>query len=118
VAEQEFAFGNLMDITERPEIVFVKGDGSWLVDHRGKRYLDFVQGWAVNCLGHSPKVITEALIEQSRPNVLKNSSGYHVFDPQFDMNRLLVGSELQYDPCPLMPMAPMPTHACPGLSVS
>ncbi|MBI3856687.1 MAG: FAD-binding protein [Planctomycetes bacterium] len=34
-----------------------------------------------------------ALIEQSRPNVLKNSSGYHVFDPQFDMNRLLVGSE-------------------------
>jgi FAD/FMN-containing dehydrogenase/Fe-S oxidoreductase len=33
------------------------------------------------------------LIEQSRPNVLKNSSGYHVFDPQFDMNRLLVGSE-------------------------
>jgi len=34
-----------------------------------------------------------ALIEQSRPNVLKNSSGYHVFDPQFDMNRMLVGSE-------------------------
>src|SRR5262245_9661738 len=34
-----------------------------------------------------------ALIEQSRPNVLKNSSGYHVFDPKFDMNRLLVGSE-------------------------
>ncbi len=33
------------------------------------------------------------LIEKSRPNVLKNSSGYHVFDPQFDMNRLLVGSE-------------------------
>src|SRR5437667_439082 len=32
------------------------------------------------------------LIERSRPNVLKNSSGYHVFDPRFDMNRLLVGS--------------------------
>ncbi len=34
-----------------------------------------------------------ALIEQSRPNTLKNSSGYHVFDPQFDMKRILVGSE-------------------------
>lgn len=34
-----------------------------------------------------------ALIEASRPNVLKNSSGYHVFDPKFDMNRLIVGSE-------------------------
>jgi len=34
-----------------------------------------------------------ALIEKSRPNVLKNSSGYHVFDPKFEMNRILVGSE-------------------------
>src|SRR5581483_3754373 len=34
-----------------------------------------------------------ALIEQSRPQTLKNSSGYHVFDPQFDLTRLLVGSE-------------------------
>ena len=42
----EYPIESLMDITERPEIVF-KGHGSWLVDHRGKRYLDFVQGWAV-----------------------------------------------------------------------
>jgi acetylornithine/N-succinyldiaminopimelate aminotransferase len=52
---------HLMDITERPALVFVRGAGSWLVDHTGKRYLDFVQGWAVNCLGHSPSVIVEAL---------------------------------------------------------
>jgi len=32
------------------------------------------------------------LIDQSRPQTLKNSSGYHVFDPQFDLTRLLVGS--------------------------
>jgi acetylornithine/N-succinyldiaminopimelate aminotransferase len=42
----------LMTITSRPPVVFVRGDGSWLFDHRGRRYLDFVQGWAVNCLGH------------------------------------------------------------------
>jgi FAD/FMN-containing dehydrogenase/Fe-S oxidoreductase len=34
-----------------------------------------------------------ALIESGRPNVLKNSSGYHVFDPRLDMHRLVTGSE-------------------------
>jgi acetylornithine/N-succinyldiaminopimelate aminotransferase len=63
--EPEFAFGSLMEITERPEIVFVKGDGAWLTDHRGKRYLDFVQGWAVTCLGHCPRVVREALAAQA-----------------------------------------------------
>ena len=46
----------LMDVAARPPLVFVEGRGSWLVDHGGKRYLDFVQGWAVNSLGHSPRV--------------------------------------------------------------
>ena len=41
---------HLMDITARPEIVFARGEGSWLWDVDGRRYLDFVQGWAVNCL--------------------------------------------------------------------
>jgi acetylornithine/N-succinyldiaminopimelate aminotransferase len=63
--EPEFAFGSLMEITERPEIVFVKGEGSWLTDYRGKRYLDFVQGWAVTCLGHCPRVVREALATQA-----------------------------------------------------
>ena len=43
---------SLMEITTRPDILFVSGRGSWLTDHTGRRYLDFVQGWAVNCLGH------------------------------------------------------------------
>jgi acetylornithine/N-succinyldiaminopimelate aminotransferase len=54
-------FDALMDITARPPNVFVRGEGSWLWDHTGKRYLDFVQGWAVNSLGHSPPVLAEAL---------------------------------------------------------
>ena len=44
----------LMNITARPPTVFVKGEGAYLWDDSGKRYLDFMQGWAVNCLGHSP----------------------------------------------------------------
>jgi acetylornithine/N-succinyldiaminopimelate aminotransferase len=55
----------LMDITARPPVVFVRGEGAYLWDAQGKRYLDFVQGWAVNSLGHSPKVLTEALSKQA-----------------------------------------------------
>lgn len=55
----------LMEITKRPELVFVRGQGSWLEDHTGKRYLDFIQGWAVNCLGHCPEPVVKALNEQA-----------------------------------------------------
>jgi acetylornithine/N-succinyldiaminopimelate aminotransferase len=59
-------FDALMDITARPQAVFVSGEGGYLWDDSGKRYLDFVQGWAVNCLGHSPKVIADALAAQAK----------------------------------------------------
>lgn len=55
----------LMEITARPPVVFARGDGSYLWDSNGKRYLDFVQGWAVNCLGHAPPAIAAALAEQA-----------------------------------------------------
>ncbi|MDP3785692.1 MAG: acetylornithine transaminase [Undibacterium sp.] len=55
----------LMYITPRPELVFTEGRGMWLTDHQGKRYLDYLQGWAVNCLGHSPQCIQDALVAQS-----------------------------------------------------
>ncbi|KQU64555.1 MULTISPECIES: acetylornithine transaminase [unclassified Rhizobacter] len=56
---------HLMDITARPAPAFVRGDGSWLWDDRGRRHLDFVQGWAVNTLGHAPACIRDALARQS-----------------------------------------------------
>jgi acetylornithine/N-succinyldiaminopimelate aminotransferase len=59
-------FAALMDITARPPAVFVRGEGSFLWDDTGKRYLDFVQGWAVNCLGHSPPEVAEALAAQAK----------------------------------------------------
>ena len=55
----------VMDITPRPPVVFVGGSGSWLTDADGSRYLDFIQGWAVNCLGHSPPVILDTLRSQA-----------------------------------------------------
>ena len=46
-------------------IMPVKGDGSFLYDEDGTRYLDFTGGIAVNSLGHSNKIMLEALAEQS-----------------------------------------------------
>ncbi len=65
----------LMDIAARPPLVFVQGQGSWMTDHRGKRYLDFVQGWAVNCLGHCPAEIVQALDAQAR-RLISPSAAY------------------------------------------
>jgi acetylornithine/N-succinyldiaminopimelate aminotransferase len=56
----------LLTIINRPPIVFTEGKGMWLTDHAGKRYLDFLQGWAVNCLGHSPQCIQDALAGQAK----------------------------------------------------
>lgn len=55
----------LMNIAARPDAVMVRGEGSWLEDAAGRRYLDFVQGWAVNCLGHAHPAIAQALAEQA-----------------------------------------------------
>lgn len=58
-------FDALMEITARPRTVFVQGKGSWLWDDTGKRYLDFIQGWAVNALGHAPPELAKALADQA-----------------------------------------------------
>jgi acetylornithine/N-succinyldiaminopimelate aminotransferase len=59
------ALDHVMRITDRPPAVMVHGAGSWLGDADGRTYLDFVQGWAVNCLGHGHPVVVEALRAQA-----------------------------------------------------
>lgn len=75
-AETHNAFGSLMEITCRPPAVFVEGRGSWLRDQGGRQYLDFVQGWAVNCLGHCPDAITKAITAQAA-RLLNCSPAYY-----------------------------------------
>jgi len=70
-------FDALMDITARPQTVFVRGEGSWLWDDTGKRYLDFIQGWAVNCLGHAPSCVAEAVAEQAKLLITPSPAYYN-----------------------------------------
>ncbi len=56
---------HLMELNKRPPITMVRGAGSELWDEQGRRYLDFIQGWAVNCLGHAPAALTRALAHQA-----------------------------------------------------
>jgi acetylornithine/N-succinyldiaminopimelate aminotransferase len=81
-------FDALMEITARPPAVFVRGEGSQLWDDSGKRYLDFVQGWAVNCLGHSPPVIAEALGEQAKLLLTPSPAFYNA--PSLKLAKALV----------------------------
>ncbi|HJH23941.1 MAG TPA: acetylornithine transaminase [Paenalcaligenes hominis] len=77
----------LMEITSRPDLVFVRGQGSWLEDHNGKRYLDMIQGWAVNTLGHSPKNVVEAMCKQAAE--LMNPSPAFYNAPMIELAKLI-----------------------------
>ena len=50
----------------RKKISFVRGKGSYLYSSKGIKYLDFVQGIAVNCLGHSNPKLVKTIRDQSK----------------------------------------------------
>ncbi len=79
---------SLMPITARPPVTMVRGQGSWLWDNNGKRYLDFIQGWAVNSLGHCPAQISNALCTQSKLLITPSPALHN--DPQLALADQLV----------------------------
>ncbi len=54
----------ILNTYNRKKISFKKGKGSFLYTNNGKKYLDFVQGIAVNCLGHSNSYLNKAIEKQ------------------------------------------------------
>lgn len=48
----------------RYPVSLVRGEGSWIWDAEGRRYLDFFPGWGCNLLGHCPPRLVEAVREQ------------------------------------------------------
>ena len=51
---------------KRKNLSFISGKGSFLIAKDGKKYLDFVQGIAVNSLGHANKKLVKAINQQSK----------------------------------------------------
>ena len=83
-AEQlEDAKKSILFTAVRPDLIMDRGAGMYLWDTKGKSYLDFVGGWAVTSLGHSPAVIAEALERQSRRLVNASPSFYNTSQLKF-----------------------------------
>jgi len=54
-----------MNTYHRLPVTFAKGEGSWLYDTEGKKYLDYTSGIAVNLLGHNYAPLVKAVSEQA-----------------------------------------------------
>jgi acetylornithine/N-succinyldiaminopimelate aminotransferase len=61
----------------RSGFVFVRGQGSWLWDVDGKKYLDFFPGWAVSGLGHCHPVVVDAIKNQASCLIHIANNHYH-----------------------------------------
>lgn len=68
---------NLMNTYSRLPVTFVKGEGVWLWDDHGERYLDALAGIAVCGLGHCHPRLTEAICEQAK-TLIHTSNLYHI----------------------------------------
>ena len=56
----------ILNTYNRKKVAFTKGKGSFLYGTNGKKYLDFVQGIAVNCLGHANNYLINSISKQSK----------------------------------------------------
>lgn len=67
----------IMHTYGRLDVAFEKGEGAWLVDDRGNRYLDALSGLAVTTLGHSHPAVT-ATINKQASALLHTSNLYRI----------------------------------------
>jgi acetylornithine/N-succinyldiaminopimelate aminotransferase len=85
---QELESKYYMQTIMRVPVTLVKGKGVRVWDDKGKEYLDFVNGLAVNCLGHCHPVVINAVAEQVR-TLIQTSNWYYTV-PQLQLAELLV----------------------------
>jgi acetylornithine/N-succinyldiaminopimelate aminotransferase len=67
----------LLPTYERNPILFVDGEGMYLVDESGERYLDLLSGIGVNALGYGHPAVNEAIVRQSRKLVHISNLYFH-----------------------------------------
>ena len=85
---QELERKYFLHTVNRSPVTLVRGQGAKVWDDRGKEYLDFVAGWAVNSLGHCHPAVSQALAEQA--NTLIHTSNQFYTLPQIRLAELLV----------------------------
>ena len=68
---------NIMPTYNRKPVKFTKGEGVYLFDSDGKKYLDALCGLAVTSLGHSHPLITNTLREQSE-KLIHTSNAFNI----------------------------------------
>ena len=68
---------HLMNTYARQPVAFVRGEGAYLWDESGKRYLDAVAGVAVNGLGHAHPKLVQAISEQAA-TLIHSSNLYRI----------------------------------------
>jgi acetylornithine aminotransferase/acetylornithine/N-succinyldiaminopimelate aminotransferase len=77
----------LLQTYDRNPILFVGGEGAYLIDESGDRFLDLLSGIGVNALGYAHPAIEEAIAEQSRKLIHISNLFYH--EGQADLAQLL-----------------------------
>ena len=78
----------VMKTYSRFPLTFEKGEGMYVYDENGKKYLDFVAGIAVNSLGHNHPKLVKAISEQA--SKLIHISNLYYTKPQCDLAQKLV----------------------------
>jgi len=77
----------LIQSYHRPNILIERGDGIYLYDSKGRRYIDFISSVAVSSLGHSDKDLINKAVEQL--NQLWHCSNLYHSRPHIELAKLL-----------------------------
>ena len=85
---QELEQRYYMRIIDRLPLTLVRGEGARVWDDKGREYLDFVGGWAVNSLGHCHPIVAQTLAEQAKTLIQASNQFYTI--PQIRLAELLV----------------------------
>ena len=72
---------HLMNTYNRQPVTFVKGEGVWLWDDKGEKYLDALAGVAVNGLGHGHPSLVKAISDQAA-RLIHVSNYYHIAEQE------------------------------------
>ena len=79
---------HVMNTYARQPVAFVRGEGVWLWDEAGKKYLDALAGIAVNTLGYAHPKLKKALIERINSGVLHTSNLWRIPDQEKAADRI------------------------------